>query len=247
MQHFTVLRLASTCALALTLAACQSSGASKPAAGGGSTSAASSGSASGGTTSGGTTGSGTSGSGTTGGTTTGGGSTAGGTGGNVSGLAALMTTERHLNGNTPEVDRSPITGSEISAVFTGRSGTTPGKGTVTGAVSPTGETIGGDYTGMMVAPTDDPSRKTFSEEFYADGGKQIRLFYRLGDITPEHMALLSYTGSATVMANGVVDRRGSGFFLRWKGNDDRQSADGQRCHLQREVHRPGCFLLERIQ
>jgi hypothetical protein len=204
MQFSTILRLASTCAMVVALSACVSGGGGKPNIGGGGSGSG------GGTGSGSGTGGGSTGGGSTGGGSTGGGSTGGATGGSVAGLGAFRTTERHLSGDTPEVDRSPVEGSGITALFTARSGTTPPKGTITGRVSATGETIDGDYTGMMAAPADNPSQPTFSEEFYAEGGKQIRLFYRLGDITPEHVALISYNGSQQIMTGGVVDRRVEG-------------------------------------
>ena len=209
MQFSVILRLASTCAMVVALSACVSGGGGKPKVGGGST--AGGGSASGGSTGGGSAGGGSAGGGSTGGGSTGGGSAGGGGAESVAGLGAFRTTERDLNGNTPEVDRSPLEGSEVTASFTARSGQTPPKGTVSGRVSATGETIDGEYTGMMAAPTDDSSQPAFSEEFYADGGKQIRLFYRLGDITPEHVALISYKGSQRINANGVVDRHVEGY------------------------------------
>ncbi len=217
MQLSSVLRLASTCALAALLVACQSSGSTSSIGGGGASSG--SGSGTGGGTGGSGSGGGTGGSGggSTGGTGSGSGSTGGGsTGGGGSGSASgegLGVFRIGKSGFTTDVDHTPQKGSAVVAAFTERSGDTPGKGTFTSKVSPKGKALGGsdvEFTGMMVAPTDDASNATFSEEFYGRNkttndstGERVKLFYRLGAIEPKHVALINYEGPGDVIGERV--------------------------------------------
>jgi len=198
MKFSNILRAGVACAALIALAACQSSGGgSKPSGGGGTNAGGSTGGSTGG------------GSGSTGGEDTGsGGGEA--TSGTAQGLGAFRVARM---GETTDVDQSPLEGSPVTVGFTQRSGNTPGKVSFKSSVSAGGQALGGDdveFTGMMVRPTDQTADPTFSEDFYGANkttaestGERVKVFYRLGNIQPQHVALINYEGPGSRIGDRV--------------------------------------------